>query len=78
MVSVELVGIIITGAISICDLGLNTFSLCLSGECRVKICGHEIEHKDTEANLVDLNRRFSSPPPPPVPKPQTEYPQEKV
>lgn len=63
--TVELAAIIITGVISLGDLVVNVWTGCLKGTCRVRIGGNEIEHKDTEADLVevikDQGRRMSCP-----------------
>lgn len=58
--SIELIGIAITGAISTVDLLVNCFQIAMSGSCSIRCCGSEIKHLDTEANLVDLTRRMST------------------
>lgn len=71
-----MIGIIIGSSISLLDLVINSFSLCMSGKCQVECCGNSFKHSDTEQELIEEIkevRRMSGPPPPPK-EPISELP----
>lgn len=61
MVSVELVGIIMTGVISFLDLGVNCWGMCMKGDCYARVGEAEFEHNEATsvASPERRSRRMS-------------------
>lgn len=62
--SVELVAIVITGVVSGIDLVVTCVGMIMNGTFECNCCGMRVKHSDTEADLIEMNRRMSGCPPP--------------